>query len=243
MAAPVDPYPDLSNHAVPPGRLRRFAESLRELASRQAVDETLQLAVDLSTELVRGCELADVMLLRKGGLTTPVSSDPLAQEIDRIQAETDEGPCLSAAREHPIVLANDLANDDRWPVFAPRATAETGIRSALSYQLFLHRNDGDRLGALNLYSMSPDAFDDGSIALGELFAAHCTAALAAAIAREGAESALASRDVIGQAKGILMATGQLTAAEAFDQLRQASQDLNVKLRDVAEHVSRTGTLP
>jgi AmiR/NasT family two-component response regulator len=81
------------------------------------------------------------------------------------------------------------------------------------------------------------------VALGELFAAHCTATLAAAISREGAAAALASRDLIGQAKGILMVTQQVSAAEAFDLLRGASQALDVKLRDVADRVTRTGMLP
>jgi hypothetical protein len=235
--------PDASTSSSPPAGLQRFAAALRELASRQDVDETLQLAVDLSTELVRGCELADVMLVGKGGTSTPVSSDPRAIELDRIQADTGEGPCMSAARDHRVVVANELETDQRWPEFSPRAIAEVGIHSALSFQLYLHRNDGDRFGALNLYSTSPSAFDDESVALGEVFAAHCTTTLAAAIAREGADAALASRDVIGQAKGILMTTQQITATEAFDLLRRASQHLNVKLRDVADHVTRLGQLP
>jgi hypothetical protein len=235
--------PDNVASSRPPAGLGRFAAALRELASRQDVDETLQLAVDLATELVPGCDVADVMFLHRGGLTTPVSSDPRAREIDRIQQESDEGPCLSAAREHPVVVSDELATDERWPTFGPRAVAEVGVRSALSFQLYLHRSDGDRYGALNLYGTSPSAFVEESIALGEVFAAQCTTTLAAAIAREGAEAALSSRDLIGQAKGILMATEQVTAEEAFDLLRRTSQALNVKLRDVADHVARVGTLP
>jgi hypothetical protein len=226
-----------------PGGLTRFAAALRELASRQEVDETLQLAVDLATELVHGCELADVMFLARGGLTTPVSSEPVAVRIDEIQSETGEGPCISAARDHHVVVSDDLASDDRWPTFGPRAAAELGVRSALSLQLYLHRSDDDRFGALNLYSRRTDAFDGSSIALAEVFAAHCSTTLAAAIAREGAGTALASRDLIGQAKGILMATRRVTATEAFELLRRASQDHNLKLRDVAEHVTLTGTVP
>jgi hypothetical protein len=240
---PVALRPDSVPSSLPSAGLGRFAAALRELASRQDVDETLQLAVDLATELVRGCELADVMFLRRGGVTTPVSSDALAREIDRIQQESNEGPCLSAARADQLVVSDELATDERWPTFGPRAVAEVGVHSALSFQLYLHRNGGDRYGALNLYSTSPSAFVEESIALGEVFAAQCATTLAAAIAREGAETALASRDLIGQAKGILMATEQLTAEEAFALLRRASQDLNVKLRDVADHVARVGALP
>jgi hypothetical protein len=129
--------PDSLSSSLPSVGLGRFAAALRELASRQEVDETLQLAVDLATELVRGCELADVMFLRRGGVTTPVSSDPLAREIDRLQQECDEGPCLSAARGHPVVVSDELSTDERWPTFGPRAVAEAGVNSALSSQLGL----------------------------------------------------------------------------------------------------------
>ncbi len=223
------------------GGHRRFAASLRELASRQAVDETLQLAVDLAAELVRGCDVADIIFIRPGGTTTPVSTDPVALAIGELQDETGEGPCLSTVDSEQVVIADDLRSDGRWPTFGPRA-AELGVRSAASYQLFLHRNDGDRFGALALYGSQPSAFDDEAIDLGEVFAAHCATVLAAAIAHEGARMALESRDIIGQAKGILMAREKMSAAEAFDVLRRRSQARNLKLRDLAAEVAETGTL-
>jgi hypothetical protein len=223
-------------------RASTFASALRTLASRQDVDETLQLAVDMATELVRGCDSADVMFIRPGGTTTPVSTDPLAVAADRAQDEAGEGPCMSAARgDGAVVLANDLRADDRWPAFASRAS-ELGIGSAVSYQLYLERSDDDRFGALNLYGRDVDAFDRRAVDLGEVFAVHCSTVLAAAISREGAKTALDSRDVIGQAKGILMARHRITAQEAFDHLRRASQDRNVKLRDLAAQVVRDGSL-
>jgi GAF domain-containing protein len=221
--------------------LERFVASLRELASRQEVDETLQLAVDLATELIPGCDIADIMFIRSGGSTTPVATGPLAIAIDELQERTDEGPCLTAAREQTRVLVDDLEQDDRWPRFAPLAM-EMGVRSALSFQLFLLRHDGDRLGALNLYGTRPRAFDADAVALGEVFAVHSAAVLAAAIARDGAQAALESRDVIGQAKGILMARHRISAADAFDLLRRTSQARNVKLRDLADEVAESGLL-
>jgi hypothetical protein len=141
----------------------------------------------------------------------------------------------------PRVVAHDLAHDERWPVFGPRASA-LGVASTLSYQLFLHRNDGDRLGALNLFGTRPYAFDQDAVAVGEVFAAHCAAVLASAIAQEGASAALRSRDVIGQAKGILMARHEVDADEAFAMLRRASQREHTKLRVIAERVASTGRL-
>jgi hypothetical protein len=222
-------------------RLTELAASLRELASRRSVDETLQLAVDRAAELIPGCDYADVMFIRPGGTTTPVSTDPVAVALDELQSETGEGPCLLAARGTTRVVAHDLEHDRRWPAFGPRA-AELGVLSTLSYQLFLLRNEGDRLGALNLFGTRPYAFDQDAVAVGEVFAAHCAAVLASAIAQEGATAALHSRDVIGQAKGILMARHDVDATEAFDMLRRASQRQHTKLREVAERVASTGGL-
>jgi GAF domain-containing protein len=205
------------------------------------VDEALQYAVDQARDIVGGCEVADIMFIRQGGMTTPVSTDEIALALDRAQADAGEGPCVLAARKEPIVLSNDLANDDRWPDFAARA-GEMGIRSALSYQLFLRRNPGDRFGALNLYGTRTGAFDDESVALGEVFAAHCATVLASAIAQEGFRMALESRDVIGQAKGVLMARHNITATRAFELLRRVSQERNVKLRELARMVAERGGL-
>ncbi len=222
--------------------LRRFADSLRELASRQDVDETLQLAVDLAAELIPGCDYADIMFIRPGGTTTPVSTDPITVALDQLQDEVGEGPCLATVDQEQAVVVTDLATDERWPEFGPRAV-EMGVASAACYQLFLHRNDGDRLGALALYGSQPAAFDERATELGEVFAAHCAAVLASSIAHEGARTALESRDVIGQAKGILMVRHKLSAAEAFDLLRRTSQSQHVKLRELAQLVAQTGALP
>ena len=100
----------------------------------------------------------------------------------------------------------------------------------LCFRLFV---EGDTLGALNLYSKAGNAFGQESRTVGLVFAAHAAIALSSAIHDEQMEEALQSRDLIGQAKGILMAREGITADQAFDMLRRASQRLNVKLRDVA----------
>ena len=135
-------------------------------------------------------------------------------------------------------LASRQASVDETP-----QAGDLGITSAASYQLFLHRDDDDRFGALNLYGSRPDAFDERAIEIGEVFAAHCATTLAAAISQEGVEAALQTRDLIGQAKGILMERHRLTADQAFERLSAASQARNVKLRQIAEIVTSTGYLP
>ena len=229
--------------AAAPAGPRKFAAALRQLSSRDDVDATLQLMVDLATELVSGCDLADVMLVGPDGATTPVATDPLAVLVDRAQAETGEGPCLHVALDgETIVRVDDLPTDARWPAFA-RLAVELGVRSVLSYRLYLDDDRTNRIGALNLYGHRPGAFDTSSVGLGEVFAAQCASVLASAVEVEGLRIALASRDLIGQAKGIVMERHLVDAAAAFDLLRQTSQDRNIKLQQVAAYVVAQRRLP
>jgi len=216
-----------------------FAEVARALLGQADVQQTLQKIVDLAVEMIEGCDYAGITFLKGGKGSTPAASDDVPRTVDVIQFETGEGPCLSAIREHAVFECRDLRLESRWPTFAPRANRETGISSMLCFRLFVA---GDTLGALNLYSKAVDAFDERSGTVGLVFAAHAAIALSTAIHEEQMDEALQSRDLIGQAKGILMAREGVSADEAFDMLRRASQRLNVKLRDVAgEMVQSTET--
>jgi GAF domain-containing protein len=117
-----------------------------------------------------------------------------------VQYETGEGPCLDAARHQETVRSDDLRTDTRWPRFARQAAA-LGVRSMLSFQLFA---GGDSFGALNLYAADPAAFGPDSEKTGLLLASHAALAMAAARTEAGLLTALDSREMIGQAKGILM---------------------------------------
>ena len=119
------------------------------------------------------------------------------------------------------------------PDFAQRAQEKTGVESILAVRLYASE---DTLGALNLYSSERDAFDDQDIAVASVFAAHAAVALVTAKREEQLEGKAASRDVIGMAKGIVMARQKVSDDEAFDILRRASQRMNVKLRELAERV-------
>jgi AmiR/NasT family two-component response regulator len=110
----------------------------------------------------------------------------------------------------------------------------------ISFRLFVTDND---LGALNLYSSQPHAFDEDAEHVGLLFATHAAVALAAALQQEHLTQAIHGRDLIGQAKGILMERHKLTADQAFTVLVRTSQRSNTKLRDLAEHLANTGELP
>jgi hypothetical protein len=219
----------------------RVAVSLFEAGT---VAETLQQVVDLAQEAVDGCDGAGVMVIEAGEARTLAVSKPLVAELDAIQAESREGPCLDAARIGSSFYATDLLYDERWPTFGSKAI-EAGVRSVYALSL----TPGD-LTALNLYAYLPHAFGATDRAQGVLFATLARLALDSAEGRaaagdklENLGDALRSRELIGQAQGILMEREQISAAQAFDVLRKASQHLNIKLRAVAERLVETGEAP
>jgi GAF domain-containing protein len=163
----------------------------------------------------------------------------LARTLDSLQERLGQGPCMDAVWEHDVVDVDDVASDPRWPEFA-REAAALGVRSMLCFQLFV---EGDQLGALNLYSRTPAGFDTESRDIGLLFASHAAVALAGAEHETNLRAGMSHRDVIGQAKGILMERHRLTPEQAFGVLARVSQELNRKLVDVALELAETGGVP
>jgi GAF domain-containing protein len=211
-----------------------FADLARLLAQSDDVQTILDQIVDEAAGQLRGCEYAGISQVDRGNrITSPASSNDIPRIVDRIQEETDEGPCIDAIREHEIYRTGDLAGEERWPQFAKRAQRETGITSICSFRLFI---EGDTMGALNLYSTASDAFDDTDVALGAVFAAHAAVAMSAAHRDERLHRMAENRDIIGRAKGLLSAHSGVDDAEAFDILRRASQRLNIRVIEVAKNV-------
>jgi len=216
-----------------------FADVARALLAEGDVQQTLQKIVDLAVDTIDGCEHAGISFLKSGKGSTPAASDDVPRSVDLVQYETGEGPCLDAIRESQVFESGDLGREARWPQFAARAQRATGVTSMLCFRLFV---EGDTLGALNLYSKAADAFDERARTVGLVFAAHAAIALSTALHDEQMDEALRSRDLIGQAKGILMAREGVSADEAFEMLKRASQRLNLKLRDVARSVVDPGSV-
>lgn len=211
-----------------------FAEVARLLLAEHTVPATLSRIGQLAVQTVDGCDHAGISLIEGRKVTTTGSSDEVPVLVDAIQYEVDDGPCLDAIRHHQVFLVDQLSTDKRWPRFSRRAAEETGVESMLALRLFVEE---DTMGALNLYSRTPSSFGPEAQAMATVLAAHAAVALSAARREEQFHEALASRDVIGQAKGLLMAREGMTADEAFETLRKGSQRLNIKLREVAERVA------
>jgi GAF domain-containing protein len=226
--APADDGPELALVLLKMGGL---------LLSDLTVDTVLELATELTERTVRSASAVSVTLVRDDGAQTPNASEPVARDLDAVQYKADEGPCLEAYAERVVINQSFKEEGSRrWPAFRDAAKAH-GIESILSVPLLA----GNRaFGALNVYSREPAAFDRTEVATASLLAAQAAAVLANAVAFADASAvndqlreALESRDLIGQAKGILMERETCDAEAAFVILRRASQRTNRKLREVA----------
>jgi transcriptional regulator with GAF, ATPase, and Fis domain len=242
----VDPFPHPPDAPPSDRSATRFADIARSLAAEPDVARTLQRIVDLAVETIDGCEGAGLLIVSRGKILAGSWSDEAVHAVEQLEYEIGEGPCIDAILSEPTFETDLRDQAERWPTFVAHAVA-AGFESILAFRLFAAE---DILGALNLYSRSRGAFDEAARAFGGVYAAHAALALAGAQVHahdvalvNGLHDALIARDVIGQAKGILMATRHIDAEGAFALLRTTSQELNIKLRVVAEDVALTGALP
>jgi hypothetical protein len=194
-------------------------------------------------QAIGGCEAASISLLSGDGPVTFGATSALADEGDRIQYEEGEGPCLDAAMEEQWVYTPDLAVDPRWPRSAARLSLQLGVHSMFSTRLTLDAAPNDTLGGMNMYATRPDAFTEQDQMLALLLSSLGAVVVDASRKQEHLRRAIESRQVIGEAIGILRAQSNLTSQEAFEMLSRASQRTNVKIRDLAQQISegsRTG---
>lgn len=215
-----------------------FAEIAAQLRRGRTPEQTYQVVVEAASRLVEGCDRAAIGIRDGGGFRTATATDDVMRAIDVMQNELGEGPCLEASTDESVHLDNDITTASAWPRLAARVVAETPVRAMLAVPLVL---DGRRNGALNLFADRPGAFGPASIESAAILAAFAVVAIGAAQETQRADQlqeGLASNREIGAAIGILMATRQLSAEQAFTVLSQASQRLNRKLRDIAAGIVR-----
>ena len=219
---------------------RELAAAARDMQDDDS-KQAMQRAVAVATEILPGCDAAGVCVVYRGDrIDTHATSNDYLREVDALQHELDEGPCLDALQQYDTVHSDDLSIDARWPKWGPQVADRVGLRSIVSYRLF---STGQNLGALNLYGRSTAAFTDDDVHDGLALAAHVGVALAAAQEVENLEKALGGRTVIGQATGILMERFDLAPDRAFSVLSRLSQQKNVKLRELSEQIVTTRTVP
>lgn len=213
----------------------RMAE-LAQVISLRRVDDVLVDVTAAAKELIPGVDIAGVLLVGKGGThqTLAPTSDVMFK-LDELQMTTGEGPCLQAALDEIVIRTDDFRDEPRFPNYAPKVV-ELGLLSALSLKLYT----ADRTaGALNLFGYEPRPWNSEAETIGMVLAAHAASAILASLESEQLQSALSTRDRIGQAKGIIMERFKIDDVRAFEMLRKLSQDTNTKLVDVAHRVIDT----
>ena len=220
-----------------------------ELATVVLVGRDLADVLDEITKVARrampGTEAASITLVRGDEAFTAAYDGQMALDADELQYERGYGPCMDAARAGQVFLIDDMRTEQRWPDYARHASAH-GVGSSLSFPLPFQ---GATIGALDTYAGRPHAFGEADVVLGEEVASWLALAVSNAEAAARTEEDLAhmrkamlSRAVIEQAKGILMERHKVTDDQAFTILARASQQSNVKLRDVAADLVQTGAL-
>ena len=211
---------------------RAFAELAGTLHAEP--ERVPQAVVEWAVRVIPGCDHASLMIRRgEDDFVTLAASDEVAAGIDGFERALRDGPCVDAILDDGCQHDADLTDDPTWPTLAARVVAETPVRSALGFRIV---EGGRKRGAIDLFADRTHVFDDAAVEQAAVLAAFASVALAAAEDRERAanlEQALDSNREIGKAIGLLMAAHSLSDADAFAVLRQTSQTLNRKLRDIA----------
>lgn len=212
----------------------QLAALARALEQEDDPQQTLDAIVRAAVDTVPGAQHASVSVVqRRRVVETVAATGDLPRAVDQAQYDTGEGPCLDTLYQRETVRVPDLAREQRWPEFARKAS-DLGVGSMLALQLYVA---GDDLGALHLQNEARDAFGGEAEHVGLLFASHAALALSAAQKVDRLQRGMDTRNVIGQATGILMERMKITSDHAFRVLVGASQSRNVKLHEVAEMIA------
>lgn len=198
--------------------------------------DVYQAICDAALHLVDGCDHASLTLSEHGDLVTAAATDETARFVDRIEREVGEGPCVDAIHEEAAQLDSDLTDGSVWPALRERVLAETPVRSAAGFRIVV---DDRKVAALNLFGDAPGTLDERSVDQAAVLAAFASVALTSATREEQARTlreGLASNREIGKAVGLMMAFHKVDDEQAFDILRRASQEMNLKLSEVARQV-------
>jgi GAF domain-containing protein len=218
----------------------QFSALARSLEQQPDLQTTLDAVVRAAVDTVPGAMEASISeIQRRRDVKTMAATGELPRAVDHAQYDLGEGPCLDSLYQERTVRLANFELEQRWPKFVVRAR-ELGVGSMLAVQLFV---DSGNLGALNLVSREVNAFDDESEHVALLFAAHAAVAMSGERARSDLRAAVTTREVIGQAQGILMERFKVKGDIAFHMLMLASQHTNRKLREIADDLVATGQLP
>jgi hypothetical protein len=223
---------------IPP-ELRNTFEAMAQVLYTGESHDSVQTALCVAAvELIDGCDHASLMVRRQGKARSAAASDETAQKIDQLEISLDEGPCLDALDddEPDQHICPDLTRADKWKTLAEQILEVSGVKGMAGFRI---RLDGAKVGALNVFSDTSGALDQHSLDQAALLAAFASVALAALDRGEEASTlrrGLESNREIGKAIGLLMAMHDIDDDQAFTMLSKVSQEMNIKVAEVANQV-------
>jgi len=220
------------------GTAAEFAEIAASLHGAGSVEETVEMILEYTLQAV-DCTHAAVTFIRGSKVETMTATDPIIEKLDAAQMELGEGPDVELLHGDYSVLSNDLGSDPRWPRWG-EAAAAIGVHSMVGARLY---TGAEAIGSLNAYDVHPHHFTEADEGVVQILARHAAIAVTNVHDTQGLHRALDSRKVIGIAEGILMERFGLDDSQAFEVLRRYSSTRNIKLRDVAQIVVETRSLP
>lgn len=232
--APIAGWDAVDEHLT--AALEQLRRALR--VPDASLPATLHAVATEAVRTVDGAQYSGVNLLTRNVFTPLAIHGVPPETLDALQKATGIGPCIESSRDQTVVFSTSMATENRWDGFAELAV-RLGVQSILCVPLWV---DDTQLGSLSLYGTTEGAFDGRDELVARLFALHAATAIADAQRVENLQAALRSRDLIGQAKGILMERRRMTSDQAFAVLAQTSQRTNRKLVQVAETFVLTGEL-
>jgi GAF domain-containing protein len=217
-----------------PDVVAALASAARTINQPQSVATTLEAIVHAARDSVLGFDHVGVSLVHPDGrVETRAATGPLVRELDELQYELREGPCVSTLRGEPVIVAERIRHSDRWPRYVPRALA-AGLRAQMALRLYI--DDRGTIGGLNLYSVGDEGIDEHAPQVAEVFAAQAAVALGQAHRVEHLHAALESRQVVARAVGIVIERYQVDEDTAFTFLARVSSQTETKMRDLAAQV-------
>ena len=244
---PGDPERGGSGVHIDPGALARSVEGLGALVAEPAsVDEMIEGVIQAARRLFAVTGVGLMLADEGAGQCYVGATDEAARELERVQEELGEGPCVDCFVLGKVIQTDDVTDDARWPRLSARL-ASSGVRAVLGVPTVLA---GTPVGSLNVYRDEPYAWDDSDIAAVEAYNGVIESVIGGAVAtrRSGRvvaqlQEALDRRVVIERAVGVLMARRGIDALAAFDVLRRAARDARRKVADVAADVLAGDGLP
>jgi GAF domain-containing protein len=213
-----------------------FAEIAASIRSSEDDEDTMRRITETAVAVIEPCVASSLSLVLKDGPVTRAATSPLAMQGDQRQYDEGEGPCLDAAMHERWLYTPDVATDGRWPRSCGRMHRELGVGSMFSCRLSLNAAPLQTLGGINLYALNPDAFSENDRMLAILLSSMAAVVVDASRQQAQLRAAVESRQMIGEAIGILRYQSNLSSDEAFTVLTRASQRLNIKLREVARQI-------